>query len=136
MFGGDGFAGTYNNDVLEAEVSQQTWFLFHMFSMFPFFDSQPATEEAKLNLVEEIKNRAKGCISSRNFPEAIRLYGKGIELSSENLPAKAILHANRSMCYLNMNNGTNALDDAQTAIKTDSTYIKGVFAHVCVVWNH
>lgn len=104
--GTDGLTGSYNNDVLTAE---------------------PVTEEEKFKLVEEIKNRAKGCISGRNFPEAVRLYSKAIETSVTDDAANAILHANRSMCHLNMGNAKSALNDALTSQSLDPTYVKGYY---------
>mmetsp|Transcript_21703 Transcript_21703/g.31584 ORF Transcript_21703/g.31584 Transcript_21703/m.31584 type:complete len:395 (-) Transcript_21703:80-1264(-) len=101
MFGGAGL-GSFHSDVLNAE---------------------PADEEGKIRLVEEIKNRAKGSISSRNYPEAIQLYNKAIELK----PCDAILYANRSMCHLQMSNGQDALSDAEKAIEYDNSYAKAYF---------
>ncbi len=88
---------------------------------------QPNNEESRLKLVEEIKNRAKQCISTRNFPEAVALYSKGIELTSSDAPAQAILYANRSMCNLNMSKGADSLRDAEEAVKLDPSYIKGYY---------
>lgn len=87
---------------------------------------QPTTDESKLKLVEEIKNRAKGCISARSFPVAVQLYTKAIDVMSEHSDhaAQAILRANRSMCYLSINNAIAALDDAVEAERLDPTYVK------------
>lgn len=78
-------------------------------------------------MVEEIKNRAKQCIGTRNFPEAIALYSKGIELTSTEAPAQAILYANRSMCHLNMSRANEALSDAEEAVRLDASYVKGYY---------
>ena len=59
---GSGLPSGYNDDVLNAS---------------------PSTDESKKSLVEEIKSRAKGCVASRNFPEAIKLYSKGIEIMQD-----------------------------------------------------
>lgn len=88
---------------------------------------QPTTQESKLKLVEEIKNRAKGCISSQNFPVAVQLYTKAIEVlagGAETTAALAILRANRSMCYLSVNNPSAAYEDAVEAERLDLTYLK------------
>jgi len=107
--GGDTLPGSYNNDVLNAE---------------------PTTVENKLKLVEELKSRAKGGIASRNFPVAIQLYTKAIEVN-ETIPdqdsATAILYANRSMCRLNMDNAAEALADANEAVALDKTYVKAYY---------
>lgn len=75
MFGDGLPGGSFHNDVLTA---------------------QPTDEAGRLTLLEEIKKRAKGSVGSRNYPEAVQLYSKGIEL----YPQDAVLHANRSMCHL------------------------------------
>mmetsp|Transcript_7984 Transcript_7984/g.16232 ORF Transcript_7984/g.16232 Transcript_7984/m.16232 type:complete len:437 (-) Transcript_7984:72-1382(-) len=105
MFGDDTLAGSYHNDVLNAE---------------------PTSSEGKHKLVDEIKNRAKGCISSRNFPVAVQLYGKAIDVLADegDNSASAILRANRSMCYLSVNNAALALEDAVEAENLDPSYLK------------
>jgi hypothetical protein len=77
-------------------------------------------------LVEELKSRAKGCLSSKNYPEAITLYSKGIHVCTDNA-ALSILHANRSMCYLNMSKTAEAVNDATDAIRLDANYIKAYY---------
>lgn len=94
-------------------------------------NATPDSQEAKLRLVEEIKSRAKGSVSNKNWPEAITLYSKGIEL----LPEDATLYANRSMCYLNMNNGVDALNDANDAIDKDNNYAKGYYRKAMALVN-
>jgi tetratricopeptide (TPR) repeat protein len=105
MFGG-GFPGSMNDDVLNA---------------------QPVNNEQREKLIEEIKNRAKSCVSSRNYPEAVRLYGKAIELTVDDNAALSILHANRSMVQLNMSKAADALIDADEAVKLDPSYLKGYY---------
>ena len=84
-------------------------------------------------LVDEIKNRAKGLVGSKNFPEALRLYSKAIEIvneSNESLfdkSTKAILYANRSMCFLNTGEFNSSLDDANKSIDIDQQYIKAYY---------
>eukprot|EP01036_Dinobryon_divergens_P027484 gene27484-36263_t len=74
VLGGGGFS--YNDDVLNAT---------------------PDGEESIQKLVDEIKNRAKACITSRNLPEAVKLYSKAIDVisgavvSKENDAVKAVL---------------------------------------------
>eukprot|EP01039_Chlorochromonas_danica_P002076 gene2076-2266_t len=109
MFNSGGVLGSFNNDVLNAE---------------------PENDDAKRKLIEEIKNRAKGCLAMKNYPEAVALYSKAIEVCPGNetdLPAKAILFANRSMCRLSMNLSSAAIDDAKDAINLDPTYLKAYY---------
>jgi len=117
MFEDDSLSGSYNNDVLFAT---------------------PSTPEAKERLIEELKTRAKGSIGSRNYPAAVKLYTKAIETitdtDAENdtdndatHAGSAILHANRSMCYLNMGNASSALEDASRAEKLDPSYAKACY---------
>lgn len=107
--------------------------LLGIFATLNFNPLQPTTEESKAKLVEEIKNRAKSCISSRNYPEAIALYSKAISVSTDN-GQTAILYANRSMCQLNMSKTTEAINDASEAIQLDPNYVKSYYrlamAHV------
>lgn len=106
MFSSSGL-GSFNNDVLQA---------------------QPVGDESKLKLIEEIKSRAKGCLAAKNYPEAVALYSKAIEVCPEGQnPAKAILYANRSMCRLAMSLGAGAVEDAQTATELDPAYVKGYY---------
>ena len=50
--------------------------------------------------------------------------------SPETVSAKAILHANRSMCHINMKAADLALADANSAIGFDPQYIKGYYRKV------
>ena len=83
----------------------------------------PEDDLSRERLVEEIKNRGKSLVKSRNYPEAIRLYSKGIEVA----PGNAVLFANRSMCQLGMGSAKEALQDAETALSLDSSYVKGYY---------
>lgn len=107
MFNSDNGIGGFHDDVLSAV---------------------PTDAESSLKLIEEIKNRAKGSISSHNYPGAITLYTKAIEVCpSDSLGAKAILYSNRSLCHFSMSNWDNAIDDADQSIIADPTYMKVIF---------
>ena len=94
-------------------------------------NASPEGEESKRGLVEELKRRAKSSMSNRNFPEAVALYTKAIEVCpSEDKNALAILYANRSLANLSMSANTAALDDANQSISVDATYLKGQFRKV------
>lgn len=86
-------------------------------------NAQPTDEQSILNLINEIKNRAKGSLNTKNYPEAIQLYSKGIEIKSND----SILYSNRSMCYLQIGKLNEALDDAEKSINYDNTYAKAYF---------
>jgi hypothetical protein len=86
-------------------------------------NANPTEQSAKDRLVDEIKNRAKGSLTTKNYPEAIKLYSKAIEIR----PNDAILFANRSMCYLGMSKCDDALSDAEAAIEFDPSYVKGYY---------
>lgn len=103
MIGG-GFAGSIHDDV---------------------YNANPSDDESKRRLMDEIKNRAKGSLSTRNFPEAVKLYTKGIELNIEN--ANAILLSNRSMCYYNLGCFAEALMDAESSLSLDPSYAKAYY---------
>jgi tetratricopeptide (TPR) repeat protein len=86
-------------------------------------NANPTDQAAKDRLVDEIKTRAKGSLTTKNYPEAVALYSKAIELR----PDDAILFANRSMCQLGMSKSSDALDDAEKAIDNDPAYVKGYY---------
>lgn len=104
MFSSDNSIGGFHDDVLNAV---------------------PTDDESALKLIEEIKNRAKCSISSHNYPGAITLYTKAIDICpNASLGAKAILYSNRSLCYFSMSNSDLAIDDAGESINADPTYMK------------
>lgn len=104
MFSSDNSIGGFHNDVLNAV---------------------PVDDESAMKLIEEIKNRAKGSISSHNYPGAISLYTKAIDICpNASLGAKAILYSNRSLCHFSMSNSDPAIDDAGESINADPTYMK------------
>lgn len=94
--------------------------------------AKPTDSAGKKALAEEIKNRAKGALGTRNFPEASALYGKAIEVMTTEeteQPYRSILHANRSMCHLGMNKFEEAATDAAKSIELDPEYVKGHYRH-------
>lgn len=102
MFNNSGLPGGIHGDVLNAT---------------------PTEPDDVARLVEEIKGRAKNSIKYGNFPEAIQLYSKAIEL----LPSNAILYANRSMCHCTIGSGESAVKDAEKATELDPSYPKGYY---------
>jgi tetratricopeptide (TPR) repeat protein len=94
--------------------------------------AEPEDEKSKQNLLDELKRRAKASLGCKNYPEAIQLYSKGLEL----FPSDAILYANRSMCHLNMKKYDLALNDGAKATELDMNYAKGYYrkasAHIAL----
>ena len=113
MFSSDNSIGGFHNDVL---------------------DAVPIDDESSMKLIEEIKNRAKGSISSQNYPVAITLYSKAIDICPPNSQgARAILLSNRSLCHFSMSNLDSAIDDADNSILADSSYLKVRLSFFCYV---
>jgi tetratricopeptide (TPR) repeat protein len=93
-------------------------------------NASPDSKESAARLIAEIKDRAKSSIKFKDYPSAVRLYDKAIEVSSvAELTANenAILHANKSMVFLSMNKGVDALTAANQAISADITYVKAYY---------
>jgi len=86
---------------------------------------EPTDEGAKLRLIEEVKNRAKGAFSQKDMPSAEMLYSKAISLQ-ESIPGKieAALYSNRSMVRLNLNKVEESLADAKKCIEIDPKFVK------------
>jgi len=88
----------------------------------------PTSDDLKRQLVSEIKNRAKGVLTSKNYPEAIELYTKAIEVvPSSDVSEKSILYANRSMCHSGMGKFSNGESDADLSINLNPLYTKAYF---------
>ena len=105
-----------------------------MFNSFPgalhsdVLNAVPNTNEDKRRLVDELRSRAKGSISSKNFPEAIQLYTKALEIiPTDDKNGLAILHGNISMCYLGMSKVNDAINSANDSIKNDNQYVKAYY---------
>lgn len=87
-------------------------------------DAKPQDDAAKARLLEECKDRAKRAIQAQVWPDAIALYKKALDCTSEE-GQKAILHSNLSLVQGKMNQWDEALRSAQAAVDMDSTYVKG-----------
>lgn len=89
---------------------------------------EPTEEVAKLRLVEEVKNRAKGAFSQKDMPSAELLYGKAISIL-ETLPGKAeaALYSNRAMVRLNLSKVEGALEDSNKCIQLDPGFVKAYY---------
>jgi tetratricopeptide (TPR) repeat protein len=87
-------------------------------------DAKPHNEAAKARLLEECKDRAKRAIQSQVWPDAIALYQKALECTSDE-NQQSILHSNLSLAQGKMNRWEDALHSAQSAVDLDATYVKG-----------
>jgi tetratricopeptide (TPR) repeat protein len=91
-------------------------------------NAEPVDDDSKLRLIDEIKRRAVASMKSKNYPEAIALYTKAVEICPDSQAnAKAILFSNRSAARAGMANFAQAVDDANESIATDPSYLKGYF---------
>jgi len=92
--------------------------------------AEPDNKDSAVRLITEIKDRAKSSIKFKDYPSAVRLYDKAIEISKVaelTVNEHAILFANKSMVLLSMNKGDDALAAASEAISIDSTYVKAYY---------
>jgi tetratricopeptide (TPR) repeat protein len=89
---------------------------------------EPTEESAKVRLVEEVKNRAKGAFSQKDMLSAELLYSKAISLL-DTMPGKAEapLYSNRAMVRLNLNKVEGALEDAKSCIGVDPAFVKAYY---------
>lgn len=55
-------------------------------------NATPTEEAAKDRLVTELKNRAKGSLTTKNYPEAIQLYSKAIEIRPDDAILFGLFH--------------------------------------------
>eukprot|EP00978_Attheya_sp_CCMP212_P039951 scaffold212897_cov37-Attheya_sp.AAC.1 len=86
--------------------------------------ASPSSPEEAERLVHELKERAKGAMKAKAFPDAERLYQKAIQVSSGK-KEKAILESNVSLAHFQMLNYDTSLNHARTATELDPTYLKG-----------
>uniref|UniRef100_A0A336LH31 protein-serine/threonine phosphatase n=1 Tax=Culicoides sonorensis TaxID=179676 RepID=A0A336LH31_CULSO len=77
-------------------------------------------------MADQLKNEANECFKKKDFSKAIELYTKAIEVESDGKKL-AVLYANRSFSHLKQESFGYALTDAQAAIKSDPTYLKGYY---------
>jgi hypothetical protein len=86
-------------------------------------DATPSDQDGKDKLLEELRSRAKGAISSKQYPAADLLYTKAIEVLSDD----ATLYGNRSMVRLTLGQFKESLEDAEKCISLDENYAKGFY---------
>lgn len=80
---------------------------------------------------EDLKNAGNEFLAAKNLAEAVHWYGRAIpSLSSSKNDSSAkkmlsIVYANRSYCYVLLQNFAWALQDARASLRSDNTYAKG-----------
>ena len=87
-------------------------------------EAKPQDEAAKARLLEECKDRAKRAIQAQVWPDAVALYKKALECTSEE-SQQSILHSNISLAQGKMNRWDDALRSAQSAVDMDAKYVIG-----------
>lgn len=65
-------------------------------------------------------------LPEKEYSKAIELYAKAIDAETD-AKKLAVLYANRSFAHLRQESFGYALTDAQTAIKSDTAYLKGEY---------
>ncbi|KAI6225969.1 Protein-serine/threonine phosphatase [Aphelenchoides besseyi] len=81
------------------------------------------TEKDPKALAVLIKNEANGFFKEENYDVAIELYSKCIEYD----PEEPVYFGNRSICYLKKELFGLSLDDANTALKLNPSFVKAYF---------
>ncbi|KAL4702772.1 hypothetical protein ACJJTC_002312 [Scirpophaga incertulas] len=82
----------------------------------------PISQE-DIEAADKLKNTANDYFKKQNYDTAIEYYTKAIEKN----PNNAVLHANRSIANLRLENFGYALNDASTAISLDRSYTKAYY---------
>jgi len=69
----------------------------------------------------EWKEKGNNYLKNREYNEALNCYNEAVSLE----PNNHIHFSNRSACYFNLSNYLKALEDAESAIKIKTDYVKG-----------
>ncbi|KAI5286085.1 hypothetical protein KEM54_000075, partial [Ascosphaera aggregata] len=78
--------------------------------------SSAATAES-----DQLKSKGNAALSRKDYPEAIKLYTKALEIA----PANAIYLSNRAAAYSASGDHQKAVEDAKAATQSDPSYVKG-----------
>jgi tetratricopeptide (TPR) repeat protein len=105
----------------------------------------PATVPEQERLWQELKNRAKGAVGSGQWPDALHLYNKALEVVDAAIEAstvigstsatsstaafntpqeQAVLRSNLSLVHSKMHDWDAAVESARQAVAADACYIK------------
>ena len=86
----------------------------------------PEDAPGKERLLTELKNRGKAAVAAGQWPDARRLYEKGLQCCLEkDTNQKAILYSNLSLVEGKMNQWSEARHAANNAVQFDAAYTKG-----------
>ncbi len=104
---------------------------------FDVLSAAPDNIDSQRALVEEIKRRGRATVGSKSYPDAEALYTKGVEMLdsmvknvkdelviAEFKKESAVLFSNRSLVRMQLGKVTEALEDANAAVKHDPGYVK------------
>ncbi|RFU32175.1 hypothetical protein B7463_g4190, partial [Scytalidium lignicola] len=80
--------------------------------------SEPTEEQKKE--ADGLKSKGNAAMAKKNYPEAIELYTKALEL----IPSNPIFLSNRAAAYSASRNHESAMIDAEAAVKADPKYTK------------
>ena len=72
---------------------------------------------------DDLKAQGNAAVAAHDYPKAIELYSKAIELAPDNY----VLYSNRSAAYASFGDYTKALEDAEKTVK-----LKPDWPKVCV----
>ena len=81
----------------------------------------PDSDDAKLRLVQELKNRGRAAVGAKSWRDASLLYKRACAIS----PNDAVLHANLALTLINMGLYEEARVNAVKSTELDATYVKG-----------
>lgn len=86
----------------------------------------PDDPSQRASLLEELKNRGKGAVVAQQWPDAVALYQKGLDVAATD-NEKAILNSNIALAQGKMGKWKESLETSQEAVRLDATYLKGWF---------
>lgn len=80
-------------------------------------------EQENMSLsADEYKQQGNAAFAAKNYPEAIDLFTKAIEVSET---PNHVFYSNRSACYASLKKFKEAFNDAEECVKINSTWPKG-----------
>lgn len=86
---------------------------------FPEFSTPNSTK------ADELKEKGNKCYSAKRYKEAIDAYSEAIELPGIPIKTLAFLYSNRSLMHLELNDLSNAKDDAKGVTQMHPTWWRG-----------